>query len=60
MSTYTGSLKIGTPKNREFWEILAFSKTCDLLKIGILRNRADFTGTMDSEKTRIVVFRPKV
>ena len=33
MSTYTGSLKIGTPKNREFWEILTFSKTYDLLKI---------------------------
>ena len=35
---YTGSLKIGTPKNREFWENLAFFKTCDLLKIGNFKN----------------------
>ena len=33
---YTNSLKIGTPKNREFRENLAFFKTCDLLKIGNL------------------------
>jgi len=33
---YTSSLKIGTPKNREFRENLAFFKTCDLLKIGNL------------------------
>ena len=26
-SSYTGLLKIGTPKNREFREILAFSQT---------------------------------
>ena len=31
---YTSLLKIGTPKNREFREILPFSKTCDFLKIG--------------------------
>ena len=30
---YTSLLKIGTPKNREFREILPFSKTCDFLKI---------------------------
>ena len=31
---YTSLLKIGSPKNREFWEILPFSKTCNFLKIG--------------------------
>ena len=29
----TSLLKIGTPKNREFWEISPFSQTCDFLKI---------------------------
>ena len=31
---YTSSLKIGTPKNREFRKNLAFFKTSILLKIG--------------------------
>ena len=39
---YTSSLKIGTPKNREFRENLAFFKTCDLLKIWNLGNFDDF------------------
>ena len=30
---YTSLLKIGSPKNREFREILPFSKTCNFLKI---------------------------
>ena len=38
MLLYTGSLKIGTPKNREFRENLAFFKTCNLLKIGNLKD----------------------
>ena len=35
--TYTSSLKSGTPKNWEFREILAFSRTYNFLKIGNLR-----------------------